>query len=170
MAEEDGAMPEFWDAYDRTFSRIKDITLVRGEPFPEGVYHLVCDIIVKHTDGSYLLMKRDIRKHHGGMWELTAGGSALQGEEPLDCAVRELREETGVASVDLVEIGRAVHDVRHALYVEYLCVTDCRKDAVILREGETVNYKWVDRNTLLEMSGHELVSDRMMGFVRELNL
>lgn len=66
-------MTELWDAYDNTFNKIKGMTLVRGESIPDGVYHLVCDIVVKHTDGSYLLMQRDFQKTYGGMWELTAG-------------------------------------------------------------------------------------------------
>lgn len=81
-------MIELWDAYNSTFDRIKDMTLVRDEPIPEGIYHLVCDVAVKHSDGSYLLMQRDFRKHHGGMWELTAGGSALQGEEMYEWITR----------------------------------------------------------------------------------
>ncbi|MCI8693904.1 MAG: NUDIX hydrolase [Lachnospiraceae bacterium] len=163
-------MTELWDAYDNKFNRIKDMTLVRGEPLPAGVYHLVCDIIVKHRDGSYLLMQRDLRKHYGGMWELTAGGSALQGEAPLDCAARELKEETGLTAVNLEEIGRGVHDMHHALYVEYLCVTDCDKQAVLLQEGETIGYKWVDRDTLFTMGTRKLISDRTMELVRELNI
>ena len=91
---------ELWDAYDRNLEKIEGMTLIRGEKIPEGVYHLVCDIIVRHTDGEYLLMQRDSRKHYGGMWEATAGGSALQGENPLDCAIRELREETGIRLKD----------------------------------------------------------------------
>lgn len=163
-------MTELWDAYDNTFNKIKGMTLVRGESIPDGVYHLVCDIVVKHTDGSYLLMQRDFQKAYGGMWELTAGGSALQGEDPLECASRELKEETGLMAANLEEIGRVVHDVRHSLYVEYLCVTDCHKDSIVLQEGETVDYKWVDRSTLLKMSNYELVSGRIMKFVNELAL
>lgn len=163
-------MAELWDAYDHTFSKIKDMTLQRGEPLPEGVYHLVCDIAVKHTDGSYLLMKRDFQKHCGGMWELTAGGSALQGETPLACADRELKEETGVTAANLEEIGRFVSDAHHALYVEYLCVTDCNKDSIVFQEGETIDYKWTDRNTLLKMNHQELVSDRMIALIKKLDL
>ena len=73
---------EIWDAYDKDFRRIPHLSLIRGEPIPEGVFHLVCDVIVRHTDGSYLLMLRDKSKKHGGMWEATAGGSALQNESP----------------------------------------------------------------------------------------
>lgn len=69
---------ETWDAYDKDFNKVHDVTLIIGEAIPEGLFHMVCDIIVKHTDGNYLLMQRDRRKQFGGMWEATAGGSALQ--------------------------------------------------------------------------------------------
>ena len=43
---------ETWDAYDKDFNKIGGVTLIRGEKIPEGVYHLACDVIVRHTDGS----------------------------------------------------------------------------------------------------------------------
>ncbi len=68
---------ELWDAYDKNFNKIDGITLIRGEPIPDGMFHLVCSIIVRHIDGDYLLMRRDDRKMFGGLWEVSAGGSAL---------------------------------------------------------------------------------------------
>ena len=157
---------ELWDAYDMDFNKIPNVSLVRGEKIPEGVYHLVCDIIVRHTDGSYLLMQRDRRKRFGGMWEATAGGSALQNESPLECAIRELREETGIAAENLVEVGRVrSHDT---FYCEFLCQTSCKKDSVTLQEGETVAYRWVSREELVSMKKEELVTERMQSFIREL--
>ncbi len=157
---------EIWDAYDKDFNKISNMMLIREEPIPDGLFHLVSEIIVKHNDGSYLLMQRDKRKHFGGMWEATAGGSALCGETPLECAVRELREETGIESDHLTEIGR----VRgyNTLYVEFLCVTDCKKDSIILQDGETIAYKWVSRNELISMKESELVTERMQKFMEEL--
>ena len=157
---------EFWDAYNKHFEIIDDITLIRGETIPEGVYHLVSDIIVRHLDGSYLLMQRDKRKHFGGMWEATAGGSALKGEDALACAIRELQEETGIRSDDLTEVGRVVSN--DTIYVEFLCETDCNKDSIILQEGETSAYKWVSRDELLSMKNDELVTKRMQKFITEL--
>ena len=157
---------ELWDAYDQELNKIKGMTLIRGQHIPEGVFHLVCDIIVKHTDGTYLLMQRDGRKHFGGMWEATAGGSAVQGETPLDCAVRELREETGIASDDLTEVGRIT--TNDTIYVEFLCVTSCDKDAVTLQAGETIAYQWVSRDELVAMNREELVTKRMQTFIQEL--
>lgn len=163
-------MIEIWDAYDKEFCKIENVTLVRGEVIPDGMYHLVCDIIVKHNDGTYLLMRRDFEKHLGGMWELTAGGSALRNETPIECAVRELREETGIESSSLIEIRRIAHEGHHSLYVEYLCITDWNKKAVILQEGETIDYKWVDKNTLLEMGMDTMASFRTLEIVKELEI
>ena len=53
---------EFWDAYNEQCEIIDGITLIRGEKIPDGIYHLVSDIIVRHADGSYLLMQRDKEK------------------------------------------------------------------------------------------------------------
>lgn len=50
---------ELWDAYKDDSTKINGMILERGKSIPRGVYHLVCDIIVRYTDGSYLLMQRD---------------------------------------------------------------------------------------------------------------
>ena len=161
---------EIWDAYDGQFHKIAEAALVRGQPIPEGMYHLVCEIIVKHLDGTYLLLQRDLRKHLGGMWELTAGGSALAGETAMECAMRELREESGIVSHDLREIGRIVHEGHRSLYVEYLCMTDWDKQAVTLQPGETIAYRWVDQATLLAMGEDSMASSRPMALLRQLDL
>jgi len=131
---------EIWDAY------LSDGTpagcdLIRGEPIPAGLYHLVCEILVRHVDGSYLLMQRDLRKKgYPGRWEATAGGSALKGEDVLACARRELLEETGLVGT-LTAIGRYV--AKDTIYRQYLCVTAYDKATVTLQEGETIAYRWV---------------------------
>lgn len=161
---------ELWDAYDAEFNKLEGITLVRGEEstFSDDIFHLVCDIIVRHVDGTYLLMQRDTRKSYGGMWEATAGGSALKGETPLMCARRELAEETGIIANQLTEVGRMAVKETHSFYVEYLCVTDWDKNDIHLQEGETIAYKWVEKDELLAMKKDELVTERMQLFVDEL--
>lgn len=159
---------ELWDAYDENLNRIEAKTLVRGRSIPKGMFHLVCDVIVHHADGEYLLMRRDPRKKYGGMWEATAGGSALRGEAPEECARRELLEETGIAAGKLTEVGSVIDPKQRSIYVEFLCETDCRKDCVRLQEGETVAYKWVNRDELIDMKRSELVTERMQRFITEL--
>lgn len=160
---------ELWDAYDAHLNVIGGQVLVRGEKIPKGAYHLVSEVIVRHQDGTYLLTQREPRKNLGGMWEATAGGSALQGESPLECAKRELREETGIVTDDFIEVGRVLHQRHQTYYVNYLCHTDIDKDSIILQEGETSAYKWVTAEELRQMSREELATQRILNFIEELS-
>lgn len=134
---------EIWDGY-RADGTLAGVNLIRGEKVPEGLYHLVCEIIVEHRDGSILAMRRDPRKpNHPGAWETTAGGSALRGEGSLECALRELREETGIRPEQLELLGREVSDPAHSIFYMYRAETDCDKASVVLQEGETVDFRWI---------------------------
>lgn len=71
---------EIWDGYYKN-GTLANIDLVRDEPIPMGLYHLVSEILVRHIDGDYLLMKRaPNKKAFPGYYEATAGGSALKGK------------------------------------------------------------------------------------------
>ncbi len=159
---------ELWDAYDAKLNKIDGMTLIRGQEAPDGVFHLVCEIIVRHADGTYLLMQRDPGKHKGGMWEASAGGSALRGEDPLTCAIRELFEETGIKADGLTEVGLVIHHLNRSIFVDYLCETDIDKNSIILQKGETSAYKWVTAEELRAMPRKELASQRIMNFIEEL--
>lgn len=141
---------ELWDAYyaDETLA---GTDLLSSEPVPDGLLHLVCDIFVRHIDGDYLLTQRAFTKYSfPGLFELSAGGSAQKGETPYECAVRELREETGIKANDLTEVYHIISPEKHTIYYGYLCITDCDKDAIRLLEGETISYIWLSEKELLE--------------------
>ena len=140
---------ELWDAYDREGNPTGG-TLVRGEPIPEGVYHLVACVLVKHVDGDYLLMKRDLSKQgYPGMYEASIGGSVLKGETLLEGAKRELFEETGIVAQTLTPYYAARGP--HTLYGAFLCETDWPKDRIALQPGETMDYLWVSREEAIRM-------------------
>ena len=65
------------------------------------------------------------------MQEATAGGSAFQGKNPLECAKRELREVTGILIDDFIEVGRVLHQRRQTYYVNYLYHTDVDKECIV---------------------------------------
>lgn len=113
------------------------------------------------------MMLRDLRKYKGGMWEVSAGGSALQGETPVECAKRELKEETGLVATDLIEIKRNMNEIHHSIIFEYIFVTDCDKESIVLQTGETIDYKWVDKATLLRIPENEIASKRTLKIIKE---
>ena len=162
---------ELWDAYDRD-GNLLGVDLVRGEPVPEGMYHIVSEVVVRHRDGRFLLMLRDPNKPiHPGEYELTAGGSALKGEDAPACARRELYEETGIESDDLRLLSVTVREHSHTLFYMFYCETDCDPDAIRLQPGETVGYRWVDMETLNKMlDGGEVIPstrERLSGLLND---
>lgn len=140
---------ELWDAYQKNgLPAGRD--LVRGQPIPDGCFHIVSEVFVKHTDGSILLMQRDFEKvGFPGLFEAGASGSILKGETPYEGAVRELMEETGIYTDDLTYVF-TYSDLKHAFYFGYLCVTDCEKSSIVLQKGETISYRWVSRDEFLK--------------------
>jgi len=95
---------ELWDAY-REDGTLAGCYLVRGEVIPDGLFHLVSEVLVLHEDSTVLLMQRDINKPvFPGLYFASAAGSALAGESSYDAAIRELKEETGIDALKLEQI------------------------------------------------------------------
>lgn len=133
---------EKWNAYTKD-GELTDKILIRGEPIPKGLYHLVCEVLVRHRDGSFLCMKRSAAKDiYAGLYETSVGGSALCGEDDLTCIRRELEEETGIRCDKFTEIGRYTYE--GAIFHCFVCTVDTDKNAVRLQTGETEGFMWLD--------------------------
>ena len=156
---------ELWDAYDREGNPL-GFDLVRGEPLPEGVYHLVADILPVTTGGQVLITKRHPDKDWGGYWE-TTGGAVLKGESPLEGALRELREETGVtlSAQDLLPVcvdARPGIDGLNTIYHRFVAFFDPAEQTIRLQEGETVDYELLPYGRFKEV----LLEDRFVEPIR----
>ena len=156
------------DLYDKNKNKLNKTFIRKKDTLLENEYYLLEQAWIVNDEGKILLTQRGLNKSYGGMWEATAGGSALQGEDPMTCALRELSEETGIKADKLTEVGRVLHHLHKSIYVDYLCETDADKSGVVLQEGETSAYKWVTSEELRSMPRNELATQRMLNFIKDL--
>ena len=161
---------EVWDGYFRDGTHA-NIDLIRGTVLPDGLYHLVCEVLVQHKDGDYLLMRRDLSKpNYGGYYEATAGGSALKGEDKMACVKRELFEETGIIAENFEEIDHFVFDDDKGIFYIFLCITDCDKTSITLQKGETMSYKWLSEIDFISfVNSKEMIKTQKKRYLNYFN-
>ena len=87
-------MLEMWDSYNDKREKTGKV-LLRCVPVPKGLYHLTVSAWIVNSQGQYLLSQRHSQKTYPLCWECT-GGSVLAGEDSLNGAMREVREELGI--------------------------------------------------------------------------
>lgn len=134
---------EAWDLFDRNRNMLGK-TILRGEPIPEGCYHLAVAVCVVNEEGKILLTYRDpAKKVFPCCWE-NPGGAAQAGDSSAGAAARELLEETGLEApeaelvlLDSIWAGKGVLDV-------YLWQPKGEVGPILLQPGETCDYKWAD--------------------------
>ena len=145
---------ELWDAYDRNRNKL-DVKLVRGEPVPEGMYHLVIHAIYYDSNGRILLQRRsDTKELAPGVWAFT-GGSALAGEDAEAACIRETREELGF--VPDMKAGKCLFSlVRDDNITDvYLIQTEVGINKLTLQPEEVAEAKWFDKAEFLELISDE---------------
>ena len=156
---------ELWDAYDIHGNRTGQ-TLVRGEPIPVGLYHMVSCIVVRHVDGDFLLLRRAPTKD---VWpnilEIGVGGCVMAGEDALSCAKRELEEETGIVCDTLLQSGRYIEG--RSIYEGFLCETDIPKSAVRLQKEENSQYLWLSTKEFIEFFDSSECIDRFKNRLKD---
>ena len=70
----------------------------RSEVHRLGLFHRAVHVLVFNSRGEIFLQKRSMRKdRQPGLWDSSASGHLDHGEDYDSCAVRELREEIGLA-------------------------------------------------------------------------
>ena len=81
-------MSELRDLYDSN-GNVTDKTYHKGEKVPDGYYPMVVMVVIRNSDGKFLMQKRSINK--GGDWGVT-GGHPKSGESSLDGIVQEAEQ------------------------------------------------------------------------------
>jgi len=142
---------ELWDVYDENRNLTGRLHR-RGDPLKPGEYHLVVHVWILNSRGEFLLTKRAPNKGFPNTWEST-GGSALAGDDSLIAALREVKEETGLA-LDEAR-GNCILQMRKADYFRdvWLFRQDFDLKDVVLQPGETTDKMYANAEMIQRMWG-----------------
>lgn len=142
-------MEEYWDIYnkDRVF---QSRTIRRGDPFQPGEYYVCCEVWIYNSKGELLMTQRHPNKKAGGLWEFVGGG-VLAGETTARAAVREVKEEIGIAIAEEELILLSVYQQKNYFMDIYLVKKDVDIQDLTLDKNETVDAKWVSDKEMQAM-------------------
>jgi 8-oxo-dGTP diphosphatase len=105
-------------------------------------------------DALYLLLQRSYTTHHGGTWGIP-GGALKRDEAPIEGAMRELYEETGIILPDEAKLINAVAytPIPEWKYTTFVYqVEEMPEIEDIL--GEHMDGAWVSRDAAWELDLH----------------
>ena len=165
---------EIWDLYDENRELIgKDH--VRGEQLPIDGYHLVAHVWIRNSKGEYLIAQRSAnRPTFPLVWECV-DGSVIKGEDSLQGALREVKEEVGVdllpekghvilSDIKKIEFGKVVNKIVDVWLFEY----DGEVDLSNATTDEVAQVAWMNRSQIKELFDANMFVDTLEYFFTEV--
>lgn len=144
---------EYWDLYNYDGKK-KNKKAIRGSKLNDDEFHLVVNAWLINSEGNFLITQRSENKSHPLMWECT-GGSALMGENSLQAAIREVKEELGldVSEKEAIFIGKTRRFYKNCpdiLHV-WLFKIDASLSEVKIQEEEVNDVMWASKKTIFSL-------------------
>ena len=140
-------MSELRDLYDINSNKT-DKTYKKGESIPEGYYPMVVMVVIRNSDGEFLMQKRVEAK--GGDWGVT-GGHPKSGETPLEGIVTEVQEELGLdfSNETFIEYDSGCDG--SDCYKMYFVNKDVDLEDITIQEEELSEVRWFSMDELNHM-------------------
>ncbi len=127
---------------------------------------LVCGGIVE-KDGKILLVQEG-KKSAYGLWNVPAGKIDLP-EKIIDCAIREIKEETGldVRLDGLIGVYQYSAAAKNAMTIRFQFKASIISGTLRAQEGEILDVKWFTPKDILAMDETKLRSPMIKASVRD---
>jgi len=154
-------MKEKRDLYDINSNKT-DLTYYKGDTIPEGYYPMVVMVVIRNSNGEFLMQKRV--KNKGGDWGIT-GGHPKSGETPIEGIVSEVREELGLdfSNENFIEYDSGCDG--KDCYKMYFVNKDIDLYDITIQEEELSEVKWFSMEDLEHMvETKELNEDQISCF------
>lgn len=166
-------MAELWDLYDKDKNKLNKV-VKRGDKLKEDEYHLVVNAWIKNDKGEFLISRRSKNKPHPLMWEST-GGSCLFGEDSLQGAIREVKEELGIDinKKDSKYIGRTLRYYKDCndILEAWLFKSNAPIDEIHIQKEEVEDVMWASIEKIKELNNNnQFLSTEFLNEILEKGL
>lgn len=166
---------ELWDLYSEN-RELLGRDHIRGEQLPIDGYHLVVHVWIRNSKGEYLISQRSAnRSRYPLMWECV-GGSVIKGEDSLQGAIREVKEEVGIdlepdkgqvlfTKVRKVMEGKIFNDIVDVWLFDYdgeVNLSDATTD-------EVAQVAWMDRGQIRDLYEQKMLVWTLEYFFTEVD-
>ena len=166
---------EIWDLYSEN-RELLGRDHIRGEQLPIDGYHLVVHVWIRNSKGEYLISQRSVnRSRYPLMWECV-GGSVMKGEDSLQGAIREVKEEVGIdlepdkghvlfTKVRKIMEGKIFNDIVDVWLFDYdgeVNLSDATTD-------EVAQVAWMDREQIRDLHEQKMLVGTLEYFFTEVN-
>lgn len=142
---------ELWDIYTKDREKTGE-THRRADALPEGKYHLAVHICIFNSKNQLLVQQRQTEKTDWpNMWDVSAAGSAVAGDDSASAAEREVLEELGL-KIDLSK-ARPFFTMNFSGGFDdfYIVEQDVDIEKLVLQKEEVRQVKWADKDEVIKM-------------------
>ena len=156
---------ELWDVYDVNRQKTGK-TIPRPAAWGQEAYHLIVHVCIFNSNGQMLIQKRCHAKHAWpDLWDVSAGGSALAGEESWQAAERETMEELGL-KLDLRN-NRPHFSMNYTRGFDdfYAVITDVDLDTLVLQQSEVAEVRWASLEEVRQMEADHSFTPYFPGLI-----
>lgn len=158
---------EIWEILDEQGNKTGK-TMVKGESFRKGQYHLGSDVWIMNSDNKILIQKRSPSKRlDPNVWAMT-GGSAINGEDSITTIKREALEELNIklneSDLELVKKYKTGTVYLHV----YFSNKDINLDDIVMQEEEVCDIKWASYDEIEEIYNNGQFMKNRWEYVRDL--
>ncbi len=148
---------ELWDLY--TVDREKTgETHRRADELPQGKYHLAVHVCIFNSKNQLLIQQRQpFKKDWPNMWDISAAGSAVTGDNSAAAAQREVLEELGL-DIDFSD-ARPFFTMNFSGGFDdfYIVRQDVDLRSLRLQKEEVRQVKWADKKEVIKMQAQGIM-------------